>query len=127
MTKKSQSEARHAQTAAPVDLHKAIERRAEEIYIRNGQVPGRDTENWLQAEAEIRQEFGHRLDRRSAIVINVDGVQYVGEYTPETSFDYHPGEFAGGQPVSVRFDGDKMFVKRPNGTELETTLVKKLG
>ena len=30
---------------APRDLHEAIRRRAEEIYIRNGKLPGRDLEN----------------------------------------------------------------------------------
>jgi hypothetical protein len=27
----------------------------------------------------------------------------------------------------VRFDDDKMFVSRPDGTELETTVVKRIG
>ena len=35
------------------DQHEAIRRRAEEIYIRNGRIPGRDVENWAQAEQEI--------------------------------------------------------------------------
>jgi len=29
--------------------------------------------------------------------------------------------------VPVRFHGDKMFVKRPNGKILETTIVNKIG
>jgi len=29
--------------------------------------------------------------------------------------------------VTVRFHGDKMLVKRPNGKILETTIVKKIG
>lgn len=36
----------------PVDRQEAIRRRAEEIYIRNGRIPGRDNENWAQAEQE---------------------------------------------------------------------------
>ena len=65
--------------------------------------------------------------RRTAIVIRVEGVQYVGEYDLESAAGYAPGEFAPGQSTAVRFDGDRMFVRRPNGTELETTVVEKIG
>jgi len=34
-----------------------IARRAREIYQRNGAQPGRDLENWLQAEAELKREL----------------------------------------------------------------------
>jgi hypothetical protein len=37
--------------------HEQIAKRAYEIYLRNGAVPGRDEQNWLQAEAELRQEL----------------------------------------------------------------------
>lgn len=103
-------------------LQELIRRRAEEIYIRSGKVPGRDIANWTQAEAEIRSEIWG--SRRSAIVVKVSGVQYVGEYRLDSSEGYAPGEFHPGDPVPVRIEGDKMFVKRPNGTELETTIVQ---
>ncbi len=108
-------------------LHEAIRRRAEEIYHRNGRIPGNDLENWTQAEAEIMGELAHRRARRTAIVIKVNGVQYVGEYNLESAAGYSPGEFSPGESTSVRFDGDRMFVRRPNGTELETTVVEKIG
>ena len=108
----------------PSDLHEAIRRRAEEIYQRNGRMPGRDTQNWSQAEAEILRDLSSAT-RRSAIVIKVDGVQYVGEYTPESSGGYTPGEFDRGAAVPVRFEEDKMFVIRRNGKELQTTMVNK--
>lgn len=38
--------------------HQQIERRAREIYEQNGRVPGRDLNNWLQAETEL--SAGHR-------------------------------------------------------------------
>jgi len=110
------------------DLRDAIRRRAEEIYIRNGRVPGRDMENWAQAESEIRAEAAvcepkpHR-----AVVVKVNGVQYVGEYHLESSDGYRPGEFEPGAPIPVRFENDKMFVTRPDGRELETTIVNKIG
>ena len=113
----------------PPDLHELTRRRAEEIYFRNGKLPGRDAENWAQAEREIAQEFAEHptehQTHRAAVVVTVHGVKYVGEYDPATSEDYHAGEFAKGKPVPVRFDGDRMFVKRPNGKELETRIVEK--
>ena len=112
---------------APADLHEAIRRRAEEIYYRNGSIPGRDLENWQQAEKEIFSELAAPSPRRTAVVVKVDGVQYVGEYDPACSAGYVPGELGSGSAVPVRFVGDKMFVKRPNGLELETTIVQKIG
>ncbi len=107
------------------DQHEAIRRRAEEIYIRNGRIPGRDVENWAQAEQEILRESAQPPIRRTAIIVKVNGEEYVGEYDPATSDGYVPGEFGPGTSVPVRFHDDKMFVKRPNGKILETTIVKK--
>ncbi len=108
------------------DRHSAIRRRAEEIYIRNGRTPGRDIENWVQAETEILREAECRSGR-AAVVVKVSGVRYVGEYSVEAADGYAPGEFAAGDPVMVRFDADKMFLRRSGGLELETTIVKKIG
>jgi hypothetical protein len=115
-----------APSPAGSDFHEAIRRRAEEIYIRNGRTPGRDTENWAQAEQEIRREATGAA-RRKAVVVRVNGVQYFGEYHAEACDGYQPGEFGKGNVVPVRFAGNKMFVKRSNGKELETTIVKKIG
>ena len=109
------------------DRHEAIRRGAEEIYIRDGRIPGRDLDNWAQAEQEILREFGEQPARKTAIVVRVNGAEYIGEYSPESSDGYVPGEFGAGASVPVRFHGDKMFVKRPNGKELETTIVKQTG
>ena len=111
---------------ATVNLQEAIRRRAEEIYIRSGRIPGRDVENWTQAEREIQMEVEKR-NPHSAIVVKVNGVQYICEYLPESSEGYTPGEFGVGAWVSVRVQGDKMYVKRPNGKELETRIVQRIG
>jgi hypothetical protein len=108
------------------DLHERIRQRAEEIYFRNGRVPGRDSENWAQAEQEIRCEIAAERSR-TAVIVKVNGVQYVGEYRRETSEGYAPGEFDPGGSVAVRLDGDRMFVIRPNGKELETTIIERIG
>jgi DUF2934 family protein len=113
----------NAAAQAPTDLQEAVRRRAEEIYIRNGKIPGHDLENWAQAEQEILRES---VPRRTAIVVKVNGAAYVGEYDPASSDGYLPGEFGPGVTVPVRFRGDKMFLKRPNGKILETTIVKKI-
>jgi Protein of unknown function (DUF2934) len=109
---------------APLDRHEAIRLRAEEIYVRNGKIPGRDLENWAQAEQEILCEFGEPPTRK-AIVVKVGDAQYVGEYNLESADGYVPGEFGPGAAVPVRFRGDKMLVLRPNGKVLETTIVTK--
>lgn len=107
------------------DLQEAIRRRAEEIYLQSGRIPGRDVENWTQAEHEIREQAA-KANRRAAIIVRVNGAQYVGEYCPESADGYVPGEIGVGSSVSVRLKGDKMYVKRPNGRELETTIVQKI-
>ena len=111
---------------ASAELQEAIRRRAEDIYIRNGRIPGRDAENWAQAEQEIRQESADASTRRTAVVVTVNGVKYVGEYDAASCGGYTPGEFGSGARVPVRFEGDKMFVKRPNGVELETRIVNRI-
>jgi hypothetical protein len=112
-------------SAPAPDLHAAIRRRAEEIYHRNGDIPGRDLENWAQAEAEILRESAPTS--RPAVVVKVEGVQYVGEYSPASSYGYTPGEFRQGATVPVRIEGDRMFVTRRNGKELETNIVQRVG
>jgi hypothetical protein len=103
--------------------HDAIRRRAEQIFIRSGGIPGRDLDNWAQAEQEI---LGESPSPRAAIVIRINGTEFVGEYNPAASGGYRPGELSHGVAVPVRFLGDKMFVKRPNGQDLETTLISKI-
>lgn len=112
-------------TTTPADLHDRIRRRAEEIYFRSGRIPGLDLQNWAQAEKEILEES--TTPRRIAVVVESDGVHYVGEYAPISSNGYQPGEIDPGAPVQLRFEGDKMFLRRPNGVELETTIVHRIG
>lgn len=107
-----------------MDLQGAIRGRAEEIYESSGKIPGRDIDNWMQAEREIRGEITQQAGRRTAVVVNVNGIDYVGEYQFTSSDGYEPGEFAAGDPVAVRFEENKIYVKRQNGRELETRIVK---
>ena len=109
-----------------LDLQELIRRRAEEIYIQSGRIPGRDVENWTQAEQEVR-ERSTQQNRLRAIVVKIHGVQYVGEYTEDATDGYVPGEIGPGASVGIRLDRDKMFVRRSNGKELETHIVRRIG
>ena len=113
------------QVPSLTNLQEAIGRRARDIYEKSGKIPGRDLENWIQAEAEILKELQEAASK-SAVVVRVNGVQYVGEYQVASADGYIPGEFAKGDLVPVRFDGDHMFVRRPNGKELTTRIVSQL-
>ena len=108
------------------EVQEAIRRRATELYQRRVAVEGHDVENWCQAEAEILREFETHAVRR-AVVVNVQGVVYTGEYESTSADGYTPGEWKPGDPVPVRLSGDKLYLRRPNGRELQTTIVKRLG
>jgi hypothetical protein len=109
-----------------VQLQEAIRRRATELFQRGGAVEGHDTENWYQAEAEVLRESGIHAARR-AVIVNVGGVVYTGEYESTSADGYLPGEWKPGDPVPVRLSGDKLYLRRPNGQELRTTIVKRIG
>jgi len=108
------------------EAHEVIRRRATELYQRSGAVEGHDAENWYQAEAEILRESAGSPVRR-AIVVNVEGVVYTGEYECTSAGGYTPGEWKPGDPVPVRLAGDKLYLRRINGQELETTVVRRIG
>ena len=107
------------------EMLKAIRRRATELYENRG-VEGHDAENWYQAEAEIIRESAMNLARR-AVVINVQGVVYTGEYECSAADGYTPGEWKPGDPIPIRLAGDKLYLRRSNGRELKTTIVRRIG
>lgn len=114
-----------AQTYSP-EVQAAIRRRATEIYRVSGDMEGHDVENWYQAEAQVLRELASS-SRRRAIVVNVDGVVYTGEYEPESAGGYTPGEWQAGDPVRMRVAGDQLYLRRPNGCELQIAIVKRIG
>lgn len=107
-------------------VEEAIRRRATELYQRSGAIDGHDIENWYQAEAEILRESAANPVRR-AVVVNVQGVVYTGEYESDSADGYTPGEWKPGDPIPVRLSGDKLYLRRRNGRELQTTIVKRIG
>jgi hypothetical protein len=45
------------EAALPALTHEAIERRAHEIFLARGAEPGRDLEDWLEAERQLADEL----------------------------------------------------------------------
>jgi hypothetical protein len=112
--------------ARPPEVEEAIRRRAEKHYKDRGRIPGHETEDWLQAEAEILREMEiQRAPKPAFIVLRFEGTFYTGEYDTKHCDGYVPGEFRAGAPVEIRFAAEKMYVKRSNGKELETRVVKR--
>ena len=60
------------------------------------------------------------------ISVEIGEVTYVGSYWPRTVWSYSPTEFIVNDPIEVRIDGKHMFVKRPNGKELKTTIIQRI-
>ena len=104
----------------------AIRRRATELFQGSGAIEGHDAENWYRAEAEIIRESGTHLARR-AVVISVHGVVYTGEYECSAADGYTPGEWKPGDPIPIRLAGNKLYLRRSNGRELQTTIIKRIG
>jgi hypothetical protein len=103
----------------------AIRRRAIQLYQRGGAVAGHDEANWFRAEAEIlRESTLHRLCR--AVIVNVQGVVYTGEYDCDSADGYSPGEWDAGDPIPVRIAGNRLYLRRANGRELRTRIVKRI-
>jgi hypothetical protein len=106
-------------------MQDAIRRRATELFRRSGSVPGHDVENWCQAELEILKEQATQL-LRPAVVIKFEGVLYTCEYDPDAAGSYTPGEWKPGEPVLLRIAGDKFYLRRHDGSELETIITKRV-
>jgi len=109
-----------------VRVQETIRRRAAELFQSSGAIEGHDVENWYQAEAEILRESARTAVRR-AVVVNIRGIVYTGEYECTSADGYVPGEWKPGDPVPVRLAGDRLYLRRPNGRELQTTIVKRIG
>jgi len=108
------------------EMQEAIRRRATELYQLAGEAEGHDVQNWCQAEAEILRETAAHSNR-PAVVINLEGVVYTGEYDRVAAEGYVPGEWKPGDRVPVRLEGNRLFLRRSNGRELETNIVRRIG
>ena len=98
-------------TAAFNEPHEAVRRRAEEIYTRNGKIPGHDLGNWAQAEQEILREIRPAAPRTP--LSSESKTRNMLANTVPTADGYRPGEFGPGASVLVTFNGHRMQVLRP--------------
>ena len=105
----------------------AIRRRATELFRESGRLVGRDAENWYRAEAEILRESGTHLIRRRRGRRMSKALSTPGSTNRTSADGYTPGEWNPGDPVQVRVAGDKLFLRRPDGRELQTSIVKRIG
>jgi hypothetical protein len=60
------------------------------------------------------------------ISVQVDQLIYVGEYYPRTKFSYEPKDWIVNDPIEVRMEKDHMILRRPDGKELKTKIVKRV-
>jgi hypothetical protein len=65
---------------------------------------------------------------RRGLGIKVQEAVYTGEYESSFGDGYLAGEWKPGDPVPVRFAslGDKLYPRRPNGRQRQTTIVKSI-
>lgn len=63
-------------------------------------------------------------DKHYFISVQQGDIVYVGNYTP--MFFGKPGDWIIGDPIDVRFDGNKMILKKPDGKELKTKIEKRI-
>ena len=45
------------QTITPSEFHERIRARAHEFYVQRGYAPGKELDDWVHAERQIKQEF----------------------------------------------------------------------
>lgn len=62
--RKAASSESQTTTASKPPTHEEIAARAYQIYTKKGRPDGRDTENWLEAEAELHRERGIKTGKR---------------------------------------------------------------
>lgn len=58
--------------------------------------------------------------------VEIEDMVYVGSYWPRTCWSYSPTDFVVNDPVQVKVDGKHMYIKRPGGKELKTTLIQRI-
>ena len=95
-----------------------IHRRAQQLFENHGSIPGHDIEYWLRAEAEIKAE-----NKAAFVLVKLNGITYTSQYDPNNCAGYTPGEFHPGDTICVRRDDLNLYLKRPNGAELQTRIV----
>jgi hypothetical protein len=58
--------------------------------------------------------------------VQVGDMVYVGSYWPRWRWSYAPTDFVVNDPVQVRIEEKRMYLKRPDGKELKTDIVQRI-
>ena len=107
-----------------VALREAITKRAHELWEQRGCVDGHAEEDWAQAEAEVREALARQTHVWTGLLqVRAGNVVYTCRYDKKCGA-YKPGELSRGEPVHLRFIGEKIYLKI-RGRELETTIVRR--
>jgi hypothetical protein len=108
------------------EVHEAIVRRARALWEQRGRMDGHATEDWAQAEAEIREQLAASRDASPAFLsVQSQAFVYTCRYDRNCAA-YRPGDFAPGDPIRFRVTGGKLYLKLSDSHELETTIVRKI-
>jgi len=70
----------------------------------------------IQSDGYVEYRFSIQL---------VDGTIYVSSYSPRWDWSFEPTDLVVAQPVDVRIDGGRLFIKRGDGKELKTRIVQR--
>ena len=58
--------------------------------------------------------------------VKLKGIVYVARYTSSLFKSYRPADLIVGDPIEVRFKKKKMYIKRPDGKEMKSKIVKRV-
>lgn len=58
--------------------------------------------------------------------VELNGVIYVCSYWPRWRWSYEPNDFVVNDAIDVRISGKHLFIKRPNGKELKTAIIRRI-
>jgi len=58
--------------------------------------------------------------------LHLGTIDYIAEYTPRHSEEELPSEWKAGFDVEVRFDKRHLFLKRPDGSEMQWIITKRI-
>jgi hypothetical protein len=108
------------------EVQQAIVRRARELWEQRGRIDGYATEDWAQAEAEIREQLAASRDASPAFLsVQSQAFVYTCRYD-RNCVAYRPGDFAPGDPIRFRVADGKLYLKLTDSHELETTIIRKI-
>lgn len=59
------------------------------------------------------------------VAVQIGEIVYRGVYTPQHSSDVLPEAWKAGEEVQAKVDGRHLYLKKPNGTELDFAIAKR--